>query len=279
MITRAGTGPLRVALLASDDAHHRYLAARLHERFGLAALIVEPGRDQRRRLWTRRRWRDWGWTLYHAWRRRLTGLTAYRRAYFAPSDGAPDWPVAPDLMVDWINRAEVRDHLTAVRPDVTVIICTSILSRATLAATGLTINIHGGYLPWYRGNHCFFFALYDRAFDRIGSTIHLVDAGVDTGAIIAHVVPDLRADDTAETLYCRAEKAAIARLVTLLDGFAAGDPLPTTPQSAGGRQYYTRDRGPTHDLRLWWRRKRGRIGIPSPAKSMQGAAHPLPSRL
>jgi hypothetical protein len=265
-MTAAAARPrLRLALLASDDAHHLYLAAELARRFDLAALVVEPGREQRRRLRRRGRWRDWRATLYHSWRRRLLGLNAYRRAYFALPSGAPDWPRPPDLVVDWINRPTVAALLEARRPDITIIICTSILSRRTLAAAGTTINIHGGFLPWYRGNHCFFFALYEEAFDRIGSSIHFVDAGVDTGDLIAHVVPPIREGDNAEKLYCRAERAAIHRLVALLEALEAGEPLPRAPQPSGGRQYYTRDRKLRHDLRLWWRRRRSRRASDRPA--------------
>ncbi|PAJ79798.1 formyl transferase [Burkholderia ubonensis] len=262
--------PLRIALLASDDAHHRYLAAELHRRFGLAALVVEPSRCQHQRLWRRKRWIDWAALAYHRWRRTLVGLNAYRRAYFALAPDAPEWPVPPSLTVDWINRDEVVELLEATAPDVTVVICTSILSRRTLAAAGTTVNIHGGFLPWYRGNHCFFFALYDRAFDRIGSTIHFVDSGVDTGDIIAQVTPPLYPDDTAEKLYCRAEKAAIHRLVELLDGLRAGVPLPRTPQPPVGRQYRNRDRNLFHDLRLFLRRKRGQLGIPAAGAPVAG---------
>jgi len=272
------TPALRIALLTSDDAHHRYLAAELHRRFGLAALVVEPSRSQLRRLWQRKRWIDWAALTYHRWRRTLVGLNAYRRAYFALPGDAPQWPVEPNLIVDWINRDEVVELMTETAPDITVIICTSILSRRTLAATGTTINVHGGFLPWYRGNHCFFFALYDRAFDRIGSTIHFVDSGVDTGDIIAQVRPPLFPDDTAEKLYCRAEKTAIHQLVDLLDGLRAGQPLPRTPQPPVGRQYRNRDRNLFHDLRLFARRKLGRLGIPTtnvPSRATEsGTRHP-----
>jgi methionyl-tRNA formyltransferase len=272
---------LRLALLASDDAHHLYLAAELARRFDLAALVVEPGREQRRRLRKRGRWRDWRAALYHGLRRRLLGLDAYRRAYFALPAGAPAWPRPPDLVVDWINRPDVAALLEARRPDLTVVICTSILSRRTLAAAGKTVNIHGGFLPWYRGNHCFFFALYEEAFDRIGSSIHFVDAGVDTGDLIAHVVPPILEGDNAEKLYCRAEKAAIHRLVALLEALEAGEPLPRAPQLPGGRQYYTRDRKLHHDLRLWWRRRKRGSGRPvpvgSPAPADRQATAPSPN--
>ncbi|WDD93599.1 formyl transferase [Burkholderia sp. FERM BP-3421] len=268
---------LRIALLTSDDAHHRYLAAELHRRFGLAALVVEPSDCQHRRLWRRRRWIDWAALGYHRWRRTLVGLNAYRRAYFALPPDAPEWPTPPSLTVDWINRDEVVALLEETAPDVTVVICTSILSRRTLAATGTTINIHGGFLPWYRGNQCFFFALYDRAFDRIGSTIHFVDAGVDTGDLITRITPPLYADDTAEKLYCRAEKAAIHRLVELLADLEAGVPLPRAPQSPVGRQYRNRDRNVFHDLRLFFRRKRGALGIPTAAAAAGASARVAPS--
>jgi len=133
---------------------------------------------------------------------------------------------------------------------------TSILNRDVIAAAGPTIiNIHGGLLPYYRGNHCIFFAMLDRRPDRVGSTIHFVDSGVDTGDVIEPVIPQFRLSEHPEVLYCRAEQMAVERLVLLLDELRQGRPLPRKPQGTGGHAYRTADRKPHHELMYWLRRR------------------------
>ena len=113
--------------------------------------------------------------------------------------------------------------LRAAEPDAVVVMGTSILRPAVLEAAGpVILNVHGGFLPHYRGNHCFFWALYDARHDLIGTTIHFVDPGIDTGDIIEIVTTTVAADDNAETLYCRAELLAIERLAHWLRQLEAG---------------------------------------------------------
>jgi methionyl-tRNA formyltransferase len=250
----------KIAILCSDDAHHKYLVALLRSRFNVAAVVVEPGASQRRRLRSAGRYRDYSYAVYHHFRRTVLGLNRYRRRYFADLVQTSVNGASKVLNVDWINDQAVSELLRSVRPELTVIICTSILKKEVLESAGnLIVNVHGGYLPHYRGNHCFFFALYHRAFDRIGSTIHFVDAGIDTGDIIEVVVPPIYREDNAETLYCRAEKLAIHRLADLLEGWQQGQSLPRLPQTVRGRLYKTADRKPHHDLILWIRRFRNRL--------------------
>ena len=116
-----------------------------------------------------------------------------------------------------------------------------------------SICLHGGYLPDYKGNHCIFFAYYERALEKVGSTIHLVAAGVDTGAIIDKLTVPVTAEDVPESSYCKAEMLAIHRLVALLEDLENGQSLKTTPQAPGGRTYRTRDRRLWHEIRLWLR--------------------------
>jgi methionyl-tRNA formyltransferase len=164
--------------------------------------------------------------------------------------------------VDWINGPQVLDLLKQKKPDLTIIICTSILSKEVLEAAGTVINVHGGFLPYYRGNHCFFFALYRRDFDKIGSTIHFVDVGIDTGNIVEVVVPPIHPSDNAEMLYCRAEKIAIHRLVEWLEFDERGGVLPRRAHVTRTPLNRTRDRKLYHDVLLWFRRMTGRFVVP-----------------
>ncbi|HVH11908.1 MAG TPA: formyl transferase [Longimicrobium sp.] len=253
---------LRVAVLCSDDAHHRYLVATLAARFDVVAVVVEPAASQLRGLRRRGAWRDYGWALYHAARRRLAGLDARRRAEFAlPRSGPAELPDVE--VVESINDPAACARVAAQRPDVTVVMGTTILRAPVLARLGpVVLNLHGGYLPHYRGNHCFFFALYAGDADRIGSTIHFVDEGVDTGDIVAHVVPPMMPGDDAEGLYCRAQKLAIHHLVRVLARYERTGWIPRRAQSPGGRAYRRRDRKPHHDLLHWLRVLAGRRPLP-----------------
>jgi methionyl-tRNA formyltransferase len=267
---------LRIAILRSDDAHHEYLTAALRARFDVVAVVVEPAAAQRRRLWRRRKHADWAAWTYHAWRRRLTGRDAYRRRYFALPDAGAPRNGSGALGVGWINEAPVAALLERQRPDVTVVIATSQIGARVLQAAGdVVINVHGGHLPDYRGNHCFFWALYRGDFAKIGSTLHFVDRDLDTGDIIENVTPPIVPNDTAESLYCRAEKMAIDRLVTLLEGYERGEPLARRPQSRRGRLFRTRERAPWHDVILWARRTTGSLRLPASGSAARPVERPV----
>jgi methionyl-tRNA formyltransferase len=169
------------------------------------------------------------------------------------------------LEVAWINDPAVGELLAEARPELVVIMGVGILRAELLAAIAAlgspTLNVHGGYLPDYRGNHSFFWALYHGDFDRIGSTIHLVNEGIDAGDIVEIVVPEMRLEDDAEELYCRAERLALHRLVELLEEFGAGLALPRHPPGSAGRLFRMRDRWPHHDLVLGLRRLAARSGL------------------
>ena len=255
---------MKIVTLTSDDHHHRCLVSLLASEFSLQGAVIEPGREQIRRPWRHGRWCDYSWNIYHRCRRYALGLDRYRREYFETRTPSRHGRTFPQLVVPWINDPVVADAIRTWKPDITVVCCTSILKAPTLEACGPNVlNVHGGHLPDYRGNHCFFWALYYGTYDKIGSTVHFVDRGIDTGDIVAVVTPPVRPDDNAERLYCRAEWLAFQRLMTLLRGLDRGEALPRHPQPSGGRTFRTRDRRPWHDLSFAFRRWIGLVSVPT----------------
>ena len=51
------------------------------------------------------------------------------------------------------------------------------------------INIHAGISPYFRGMACNFWACQYRRPDLVGSTIHLLSKGLDSGPILFHALP------------------------------------------------------------------------------------------
>ena len=54
------------------------------------------------------------------------------------------------------------------------------------------INIHAGVSPYYRGTDCNFWALYDDNPHIVGTTIHLLSKGLDSGPMLYHSMSNLK---------------------------------------------------------------------------------------
>jgi phosphoribosylglycinamide formyltransferase-1 len=76
-----------------------------------------------------------------------------------------------------------------------------LLSAKTVARFKI-INSHPSLLPLYPGAHAVRDALQAGA-SETGTTIHWVDAGLDTGEIIAQERLDIHSNDTEESLHER----------------------------------------------------------------------------
>ena len=54
------------------------------------------------------------------------------------------------------------------------------------------INIHAGVSPYYRGTDCNFWALYDDNPHLVGTTIHLLSKGLDSGPMLYHAMSNIK---------------------------------------------------------------------------------------
>lgn len=243
-------GGLRVALLLGSGLKYDYLASQLAESFGVVVHVRETGAAARLRT------RGGRARAYQRLRQRWTLRDRYRRRFFAeagPATGSAAGPTTPGgpatVTVPRINDPAALAAVRAADFDVAVVCGTSLIRQPLLGALGCALNLHAGYLPWYKGNHTIFFAYRDRAWDRLGSTVHLLDDALDGGQVIVTVRPGMSPRDSDEHLYCRAARDGIATLIEVLRRVEAGDPpVWATPQAERGRMYRHRDRGPAQDL-------------------------------
>lgn len=236
------TSKPRIMILCGDDAHHKYLVSRLSISQNVVLAIVERSVGTLKRLSMARKYKPLCNQLYQRARRAISGTARYRRKYFS-LEGLPESTV-PILEVDSINDSIVPLFIRSYTPDIIIVMGTSILKGHILieAKDIPVINIHGGCLPDYKGNHCFFFALLNEDFSKIASTIHLIDSGVDSGSIICRIHPSIYRSDDAEKLYCRAEKEAIQELDNLINKYGANIASLASPQQACGHIYLSKDR-------------------------------------
>jgi Formyl transferase len=205
----------------------RFLARRsVH----VACVVLDEGAVAGRRDLVRRRLR----------KLRRVGLTAapvglaLRRAYAAAGEGPPleslDVPV---VRVPTLNGPKARAALTGA--DVAISLDNALIAESTFSVPRLgTVNVHHGAVPEYRGGPPVFWELADGR-DTVGFTVHRIDAGIDTGPVLAEgEVPIAHRRTLAETLAATIPALHDASLEALEAVLAAGD-LDGRSQPAGGR--------------------------------------------
>ena len=108
-------------------------------------------------------------------------------------------PMLPDR-AEWDR--EIETLIAALKPDLVVSAGFMRLLSEKVVNRFKIINSHPSLLPLYPGAHAVRDALAAGARET-GSTIHWVDAGLDTGQIIAQERLEILASDTEESLHER----------------------------------------------------------------------------
>lgn len=97
---------------------------------------------------------------------------------------------------DSVNSQACIDWLHQEQPSVVVLNGTRIVSPALLAScNAIFLNTHCGITPAYRGVHGGYWALVCGDLENVGVTVHLVDAGVDTGGIVFQAAIEIDEQD------------------------------------------------------------------------------------
>ena len=146
-----------------------------------------------------------------------------------------------------INHPDAVKLAQELKPDLVAVFGTSLIRGELLRAGRLGIaNLHGGLSPEYRGADCTFWALYNGEPEKVGCTLHWIDAGIDTGGLIAHVSPKVLPDDDELRLFWRSVQTSAAVYAEFLRRLAAGERFGQT-QPHKGRLYQVKQRGLRHE--------------------------------
>ena len=127
------------------------------------------------------------------------------------------------IRVDSTNGATCENFLSESKPRVIIVNGTRILRSNILQATdAVFINSHQGITPLYRGAHGAYWSLFQGDLEHCGVTVHLVDAGIDTGNIISQAKIAPQADDSFVTYPYLQTAAALPLLLEAVRNAIAG---------------------------------------------------------
>lgn len=251
---------MRIAVLTSVETRHRYFARALRARGGVVAVGYEetgyqPAHVDDSDLTPAER--QIVRAHFEERARQEEAHFGYDAAWIGGGDGCSMRRLAPGTL----NTPETLAWLAAAAPDVVVVYGTNLIRPPLLGCRpGRMINLHLGLSPYYRGTATNFYPLVNGEPQYVGATIHLVDAGIDRGPILAHARPEIVAGDRPHTIGCQAIRAGTEAMIAVLDAMENGE-VQATPQWAApnARLYLRRDYHPRHVVELYRRMDAGLI--------------------
>lgn len=228
-------GASNVHVLAEDRINRSELIARRIRKRGLLTVLGQIGFVMLQKIIDRRQ------------RPRLAQIIREMDLETEPNPECPIYPIGS------VNSMAARTALAMVKPDVVVVIGTRIIGRATLEQIKVpAINAHMGWNPLYRGQCTGYWALAKGDPGHAGITIHLVDAGVDTGGILYQERFEATPADSFGTYFFLQSGVARAPLVKAVEDALAGR-LTVVDNGLPSAEYYH----PTLWGYLWTALRRG----------------------
>ena len=149
-----------------------------------------------------------------------------------------------------LNTESVAHRLKSYSPDVVAVYGTSMLRSSVLRALPCPfLNLHLGLSQYYRGVATNFWAMYNDELEYVGATVHLIDVGVDTGAILHQGRPEIVPEDNQHTIGTKALMVGTDLMIRTIAEAREGRLKPWQLREKG-RLCRFRDFKPYHALEL-----------------------------
>lgn len=243
---------MRFAILTSTGLRHRYVANTLRRRLDVAAIGYESTgyspADASLREGMSIEDRAIVDTHYEDRERQEERYFGHDAANVDSSDACAAHNIAPGAL----NTLETLRSLEDRGVEAVIVYGTNLIREPLVSRyAGRMINMHLGLSPYYRGTATNFYPLLNDEPEYVGATIHLIDPGIDSGAIIHHARPVIVADDGPHTIGCKAILAGLEKLADAAMELQAGT-LRTVAQWAvpNPRLILRKDFHPRHVVEL-----------------------------
>jgi methionyl-tRNA formyltransferase len=129
-----------------------------------------------------------------------------------------------------VNSPECQTLLASLQPKVVLVYGTRLVSRDTLAAVSAPfINYHAGLNPKYRGQSGAYWALRQGDAAHAGLTVHLIDHGVDTGAVLYQALSQFTKADNFQSYHFVQMAQAVPLVIRAAEDALAGRLAPYRP--------------------------------------------------
>lgn len=211
---------MRLAVLTSTDIRHRYFANALAAKLPVVAVGYEQVAYQQAGLDLSDLTADEAEVV----RAHFAERVRQEQAFFGQDAEYIGPPRGRTIPPGDLNSPATLDFLLAREADMVAVFGTNLIKEPLLGRfQGCLINMHLGLSPYYRGTATNFYPLLNLEPQYVGATIHLIDAGIDSGPILRHARPDMLPDDPPHVIGCKTIAAGIAAMIGVLARWSRGD--------------------------------------------------------
>jgi folate-dependent phosphoribosylglycinamide formyltransferase PurN len=248
---------MKLGILTSIETRHRYFANQLcdafdtvavgHEQVDYSPVLVDTG--------------DLSAGDAAIVENHFTERARQEEEFFGSPSAPPACREVRQIEPGTLNTDETLQFLLSAGVDTVAVFGTNLVKVPLLDRwPGRMLNLHLGLSPYYRGTGTNFYPLLNEEPEYVGATIHLLDAGIDSGPIVGHARPVIEATDQPHTIGCKAIAAGVGRMILALHALEAGS-LTTIPQwkPPSARLYLRKDYHPRQVVALYEKMENGLI--------------------
>ncbi len=185
----------KIVLITGPDLNHQYFVNCLSREFPVECVFVEEVTYPDFTSPFKEHQEAWEWFF----RRRRE----YEENHFAPSklQAPKNLPKSIPIASGQLNSTHTLKALEALQPDLIVLFGTSLVGQNIMNRfANQILNLHIGLSGKYRGSSCNFWPIYEGKLDCLGATLLKIDAGIDTGEILAQKTIEIEENDTEQSL-------------------------------------------------------------------------------
>lgn len=185
----------KIALITGPGLNHRYFINRLNREFPIECIFIEEITYPDFTASSQNHREAWEWFF----RRRKE----YEESTFADSESwtRKNQPQIILIPTGQLNSTETLKILQARQPEIIILFGSSLIGREIMECfPNRILNLHVGLSGEYRGSSCNFWPIYDGRLDCLGATLLKINAGIDSGEILAQETIEIEEDDTEQSL-------------------------------------------------------------------------------
>ncbi|RMF82810.1 MAG: hypothetical protein D6744_05685 [Planctomycetota bacterium] len=214
---------VRIALLTTETAHHAWYARALAEHYAPVLIACETDAPRP------------PFDAAHPFERERD---AYERDVLLGGRPTRFAEIARTCQSPNINDEAVGAALRDARPDAVLVFGTTRLRAPLLSiCPDRVLNLHGGDPEEYRGLDTHLWAVYHGDFEALVTTLHHVDADLDTGDIVARATVPLSHNMPLSHLRAANTRVCLELTLAALAAFERVGRFPAHRQRRRGRYY------------------------------------------
>jgi methionyl-tRNA formyltransferase len=225
----------KIALITGPGMNHRYFINRLNREFPIECVFIEEVTYPSFTADSPKHQEAWEWFFL---RRRN-----YEKTIFADSEQLTrkNKPTVIPISTGQLNSTDTLTALKNQQPDIIILFGSSLIGQAIMESfPNRIINLHVGISGKYRGSSSNFWPIHDGRLDCLGATLLKINAGIDTGEVLAQDTIQIEESDTEQSLMGKSLIMGMDLTIQVLHRWFKGNEA-TLPLERNGKLFQKKD--------------------------------------